>query len=48
VRQETVKVTNGQMCIKNLTTVENKVNVEHSCRKLSKYALRYAKGQTDI
>lgn len=37
IRQETVTVANGQMCIRNLTMVGEMVNVECSCRNLSKY-----------
>lgn len=36
VRQEIITVSNGEMCIKNLTTMGEKVNVEQSCRNLSK------------
>jgi len=34
VRQEIITVSNGVMCIKNLTTMGEKVNVEQSCRNL--------------
>ncbi|PNF14238.1 hypothetical protein B7P43_G12218, partial [Cryptotermes secundus] len=35
IRQETVTVANGQMCIRNLTMVGEMVNVECSCRNLN-------------
>lgn len=35
VRQETVTIANGQECVKNLTTIHNKVYVDKKCRKLS-------------
>ncbi|KDR20059.1 trichohyalin-like [Zootermopsis nevadensis] len=38
-RQETVTIANGEMCIRNLTTVGKKVNIKRSCRKLSKAEL---------
>ena len=37
VRREIITVSNGEMCIKNLTMTGGKENVEHSCRNLSQY-----------
>jgi len=37
VRQEIITESNGVMCIKNLTMKGEEVNVEQSCRNLSKY-----------
>lgn len=37
VRQEIITESNGVMCIKNLTMMGKNVNVEQSCRNLSKY-----------
>ena len=37
MRQEIITESNGERCIKNITMMGEKVNVEHSCRNLSKY-----------
>ena len=37
VRREIITVSNGEMCIKNLTMTGVKVNVEQSCRNMSQY-----------
>jgi hypothetical protein len=37
VRQEIITESNGVKCIKNLTMIGEQVNVEQSCRNLSKY-----------
>lgn len=41
VRQEIITVSHGEMCIKNLTMMGEKVNVQQSCRNLSKTETDY-------
>ncbi|GFG29467.1 hypothetical protein Cfor_02857 [Coptotermes formosanus] len=48
VRQETITTSNGKMCIKNLTMMGEKVNMQESCRNLSKAEIKQEENNRKI